>query len=94
MTEKRSAMPAQLTVLYFAWLRERVGAAEETVSPPDSVVTVADLVSYLSGMDERHALAFNDRQTVRCAVNQEFADPATVLRPGDEVAFFPPVTGG
>ena len=38
--------------------------------------------------------AFKDRQTVRCAVNQEFADPSTVLRPGDEVAFFPPVTGG
>lgn len=87
-------MPAPLSVLYFAWLRERVGVAEETVSPPESVVTVADLVAWLADLDDRHAIAFKDRATVRCAVNHEFADTATVLRPGDEVAFFPPVTGG
>jgi sulfur-carrier protein len=87
-------MTAPLSVLYFAWLRERVGVSEETVSPPASVATVADLVGYLANLDQRHAAAFKERKTVRCAVNQEFADPATVLRPGDEVAFFPPVTGG
>jgi molybdopterin converting factor subunit 1 len=87
-------MPAPLSILYFAWLRERVGLSEETVSPPESVATVADLVVYLSNLDSRHAAAFKDRETVRCAVNQEFADAATMLRPGDEVAFFPPVTGG
>jgi molybdopterin synthase sulfur carrier subunit len=87
-------MPAPLSILYFAWLRERVGLSEETVSPPESVVTVADLVVYLSHLDSSHAAAFKDRETVRCAVNQEFADAATMLRPGDEVAFFPPVTGG
>jgi sulfur-carrier protein len=87
-------MPEPLTILYFAWLRERVGTAEEIVPKPDQVTTVADLVVFLSGLDARHANAFKDRGTVRCAVNQEFADPATVLRPGDEVAFFPPVTGG
>lgn len=94
MTKGRIPVPAAYSVLYFAWLRERVGVAEETLSPPASVVTVADLVAYLAGLDQRHAAAFKDRETVRCAVNQEFADPATVLRPGDEVAFFPPVTGG
>jgi sulfur-carrier protein len=87
-------MPTPLTILYFAWLRERVGVPEETLSPPDSVVTVADLVAYLADLDLRHAAAFRDRETVRCAVNQEFADAVTILRPGDEVAFFPPVTGG
>jgi sulfur-carrier protein len=87
-------MLGPLPVLYFAWLRERVGAAEETVSPPASVVTVADLIAYLADLDERHAAAFKNRGAVRCAVNQEFADPMTILRPGDEVAFFPPVTGG
>jgi molybdopterin synthase sulfur carrier subunit len=87
-------MPAPLSVLYFAWLRERVGVSEETVSPPDTVTTLADLVVYLANLDQRHAAAFKDRKTVRCAVNQEFADPATILRSGDEVAFFPPVTGG
>lgn len=83
-----------LTILYFAWLRERVGVAEEALSPPETVTTVAELAAWLAGLDDRHAAAFKDRQTVRCAVNQEFADPSTVLRPGDEVAFFPPVTGG
>jgi sulfur-carrier protein len=87
-------MPAPLSILYFAWLRERVGVSEETLSPPDSVATVADLVVYLANLDQRHAAAFKDRETVRCAVNQEFAEAATILRPGDEVAFFPPVTGG
>jgi molybdopterin synthase sulfur carrier subunit len=87
-------MAAPLSILYFAWLRERVGMAEETLAAPDSVITVADLVAYLANLDPRHAAAFKDRDTVRCAVNQEFADAATIVRPGDEVAFFPPVTGG
>jgi molybdopterin synthase sulfur carrier subunit len=83
-----------LSILYFAWLRERVGVSEEELSVPDSVATVADLVVYLSNLDQRHAEAFRNRAAVRCAVNQEFADVSTVLRPNDEVAFFPPVTGG
>ena len=87
-------MTKPLTILYFAWLRERVGVSEETLSPPEGVTTVAELVEHLAGRDARHAAAFKDRKTVRCAVNQEFANPATLLRPGDEVAFFPPVTGG
>jgi molybdopterin converting factor subunit 1 len=87
-------MSGTLTILYFAWLRERVGVAEETVTPPDLVRTVADLVAYLTDLDPRHENAFKDQKTVRCAVNQEFAEITTILRPGDEVAFFPPVTGG
>lgn len=87
-------MPAPLTILYFAWMKERAGVAQEVVTPPESVATVADLIAFLADLDPRHAAAFQNRETVRCAVNQEFADPDTVLRPGDEVAFFPPVTGG
>jgi sulfur-carrier protein len=85
---------APLTILYFAWLRERAGAAQETVTPPAGVGTVGDLVNWLAARSPGHASAFANRHTVRCAVNQEFADPATPLHPGDEVAFFPPVTGG
>ncbi len=85
---------APLTILYFAWLRERVGASEEHLPVPDGVATVADLIAWLSDRDPGHASAFANRRTVRCAVNQEFADPATRIGPGDEVAFFPPVTGG
>lgn len=85
---------APLHILYFAWLRERTGTAEERVRPPPSVASVAALIEWLSAQSPGHAAAFAHRATVRCAVNQEFADPATALRPGDEVAFFPPVTGG
>lgn len=85
---------APLTILYFAWLRERTGTSLEAVTPPSGVSTVGDLVTWLAGRSPGHASAFANRRTVRCAVNQDFADPATRLHPGDEVAFFPPVTGG
>lgn len=85
---------ASLTILYFAWLRERTGTAEENVTPPVEVRTVGDLIAFLSDRSPRHASAFANRRTVRCAVNQDFADMTTLLSPGDEVAFFPPVTGG
>ena len=83
-----------LTILYFAWLRERTGTAEESVQPPDGVETVGDLMTWLAQRSPGHASAFANRRSVRCAVNQDFADPSTHLAPGDEVAFFPPVTGG
>jgi sulfur-carrier protein len=87
-------MSASVTVLYFAWLRERIGASEESCDLPPGDTSVADLVGVLAARSHRHAAAFRNRATVRCAINQEFADPASVVRPGDEVAFFPPVTGG
>jgi len=85
---------APLTILYFAWLRERTGTSEEHVSPPAEIGTVGELIGWLMARSPGHASAFANRRTVRCAVNQDFADPATRVRPGDEVAFFPPVTGG
>jgi molybdopterin converting factor subunit 1 len=87
-------MPAPLRVRYFAWLRERVGAAEESVSPPPEVDSVGALQAWLCAQDERHGAAFAGGAVIRCAVNQVFATPRTKLAPGDEVAFFPPVTGG
>ena len=81
-------------VLYFAWLRERMGRAEERLALPPGVGTLAELVGWLAARDEGGARAFAEPGVVRAAVNQDFADPATPLRPGDEVAFFPPVTGG
>jgi molybdopterin synthase sulfur carrier subunit len=83
-----------VTILYFAWLRERVGTAQEELQLPEHVRTVSELLDYLSARGPGHAGALQNRRTVRCAVNQEFADPTTLLHPGDEVALFPPVTGG
>jgi molybdopterin synthase sulfur carrier subunit len=87
-------MDETLTILYFAWLRERIGTGQEQLLVPAGVDTVAGLVDHLVARGPRYANAFQNRRTVRCAVNQEFADPDAPIRAGDEVAFFPPVTGG
>jgi len=83
-----------MRILYFAWLRERVGVAEEEVAPPPDVATVADLIAWLKLRGPRHAAALADDRVVRVAVNQDYARPGDPVRPGDEVALFPPVTGG
>jgi sulfur-carrier protein len=87
-------MTKPLTILYFAWLRERVGVSEETLSLPNGPVPIGELIGILAARSAGHAAAFENRRTIRCAINQEFADPATLVQPGDEIAFFPPVTGG
>ncbi len=83
-----------MRVLYFALLRERIGVAEEDISPPDDVRTVADLVVWLRGRSELHEAALANPAMVRVAVNQDYAQPSDAVRPGDEIALFPPVTGG
>ena len=87
-------MARSVTILYFAWLRERVGRAQEEFDLPETVRTVADLLDYLPSRSPGHEAALQNRKSVRCSVNQEFADPGTSVRPGDEIGLFPPVTGG
>lgn len=81
-----------LKVLYFAWLRERIGQAREEVET--KAATVADLVDELRAREERYALAFSDLASVRVALDQELADFDAPLDGVREVAFFPPMTGG
>ena len=83
-----------MKILYFAWLRTKTGVAEEDVTPPDAVCTVADLVDWLKARGPGHAEALADLSVVRIAVNQEFARPEDPVGPADEVALFPPMTGG
>jgi molybdopterin converting factor subunit 1 len=83
-----------LKVLYFAWVRQKVGMAEEDIAPPPEVRDVAGLIAFLSARSPGHAAAFADPRQLRAAVNQDFATPDAPVGPGDEVAFFPPVTGG
>lgn len=83
-----------MRVLYFAWVRQRVGVAEEEVSPPPEVTDIAGLMRWLAGRSPGHAAAFAEARSVRAAVNQDFATPDRRIGPGDEIAFFPPVTGG
>ena len=83
-----------MRVLYFAWVKQRVGLGEEEVAPPDDVRDVGGLIAWLSERSPGHAAAFAQSKQIRAAVNQDFAPPDHPVRPGDEIAFFPPVTGG
>ncbi len=81
-----------LEILYFAWLRERIGLPRETVTT--DAATVGDLVAELSAREERYALAFSDLSAVRVALDQDLAEFDAPLEGVREVAFFPPMTGG
>lgn len=83
-----------MKILYFAWLRQRTGIGEEEVAPPDSVRDVGSLVDWLKQRSPEFAEALQDTSALRVAVNQEFADFDTALTGNDEVALFPPMTGG
>ena len=83
-----------MKVLYFAWVRQKVGIAEEEVAPPPEVADVGALMAWLASRSPGNAAAFANARAIRAAVNQEFATPDQPVRPGDEIAFFPPVTGG
>lgn len=83
-----------MKLVYFAWLRERIGLPEETIDPPPGVATVAELVAWLQTRGPGYAAAFARPEAVRAAINQTHVKPDATLAPGDEVALFPPVTGG
>lgn len=82
----------QIDILYFAWVRERIGLPRERVET--EAPTVADLVAELSAREERYAVAFADLAALRVALDQELADFAAPLEGVREIAFFPPMTGG
>ena len=81
-----------LEVLYFAWLRERVGQPRETVTT--DAATVRDLIAELRARSDGHAAAFADMASLRCAVDQQLADLDSPIGSAREIAFFPPMTGG
>jgi molybdopterin synthase sulfur carrier subunit len=83
-----------MKVRYFAWLRQRLGRAEEEVEPPPSVTTVRELADWLATGRPGLAEALAAPGVVRFAVNQEYVPEDAPVGPRDEVAFFPPVTGG
>jgi len=81
-------------ILYFAWLKYHTGTGEEDCDLPPQVADIASLIAWLRARSPGHAAAFATPGLVRAAVNQVFARPETPVRAGDEIAFFPPVTGG
>ncbi|MBB5048342.1 molybdopterin synthase sulfur carrier subunit [Rhodopseudomonas rhenobacensis] len=79
---------------YFAWVRERIGVAEENLDPPDSVRTVGELIGWLAGRGETYAYAFEKPGVIRAAIDQTHVKPDTLIAGAHEVALFPPMTGG
>ena len=84
----------KIRILFFASLRESIGTGAEELELPAGVATVSALRSHLRARGGAYAKAFSDNNLVRIAVNQEMVSPANPIKQGDEVAFFPPVTGG
>jgi sulfur-carrier protein len=84
----------KVTVLFFAGLREQLGASAEKIELPSGVSTVGALRTHLMKRGGAWEQVFAEKKLVRTAVNQEMAGPASAIKAGDEVAFFPPVTGG
>jgi molybdopterin synthase sulfur carrier subunit len=83
-----------MKVLYFAWVRERIGKAEETLEPPASVRTVSDLMQWLVARGEEYANAFATPRVIRAAIDHTHVKPDAAIGGAREIAFFPPMTGG
>ena len=83
-----------MKLLYFAWLRQKIGAETEQVTLPAEVSDVAGLIGWLKERGDNYADALKNDKVIKVAVNQAYARPNTPLKDSDEVALFPPVTGG
>jgi molybdopterin synthase sulfur carrier subunit len=83
-----------MRLLYFAWLRAKIGSAEEELALPSQVHDVKSLLEWLKARGPNYAEALKDLSAVRVAVNQDYVGPEHPVRDGDEIAVFPPVTGG
>jgi molybdopterin synthase sulfur carrier subunit len=83
-----------MKAVYFAWVRERVGKPEEQISPPASVITVADLLGWLKSRGEEYEYAFANDKVIRVAIDQTHVKHDAPIAGAREIAFFPPMTGG
>ncbi len=81
-------------LVYFAWVRERIGKQEEDVSLPPDVVTVEDLLVWLKGRGDEYAHALRHAEVIRVAIDHEHVDHRQKLAGAGEIALFPPMTGG
>jgi sulfur-carrier protein len=79
---------------YFAWVRERVGKAEEDIDVPAGIATVGELMTWLSGRGEEYAHAFDNPKVIRAAIDKTHVKPQAAIGTASEIAFFPPMTGG
>ena len=83
-----------MKVRYFAWVRERVGKAEEEIDPPSGVATVGELITWLARRGEGYAYAFENPKVIRAAIDRHHVRADATIGGAREIAFFPPMTGG
>ncbi|MCE1237775.1 MAG: molybdopterin converting factor subunit 1 [Hyphomicrobiales bacterium] len=83
-----------MKIRYFAWVRERIGKAEETLLPPAEVATIADLLGWLKTLGPEYEWALEKAEFIRVALDHVHADHAAAIAGADEIALFPPMTGG
>jgi molybdopterin synthase sulfur carrier subunit len=83
-----------MKALYFAWVRERVGRAEEELAPPPEVTTIGDMIAWLKTRGDEYAYAFENGRSIRAAIDRTHVKHEAMIAGAREIAFFPPMTGG
>ncbi len=83
-----------MKLLYFAWVRERIGKPQEDVELPAGISTVGDLMAWLAKRGDEYAHAFENPRVIRAAIDRTHVRPETAIGGAREIAFFPPMTGG
>ena len=83
-----------MIIKYFSWIKEHIGKSEENLDLPVDVTTINELIDYLNNLNGQYKIAFAKRDLIKIAVNKTYSSVNTKISQNDEVAFFPPVTGG
>ena len=83
-----------MIIKYFSWIKEHIGKSEEQIELPDHIKNVNELINYLNEIDEKYNLIFEKKELIKIAVNKTYSSFDTNISDNDEIAFFPPVTGG
>ena len=83
-----------MVIKYFSWIKEHIGKSEELIELPDNVTTISDLINYLNNLNDDYKKVFAKKDLIKIAVNKTYCSVETKINNNDEIAFFPPVTGG